>query len=200
MDETQPKRRWFRFGLRTLFVVVTLAAVGSWTYWIGWSRWVTYREQVQFVESVEHIKVGMTAFQASKGLKPGSHITVFQSAIEHRPAEVLVGYAWEDCIYCIYYVCVGDSQPTFQGDKPLVKAQAFRLAAMPTNYQWHGNTYQSFFQSIPKSESSSHRVQKYSVAEYVQDFAGFISGDRKTNPGFEYELIYSDPPAAKIPQ
>ena len=26
-------------------------------------------------------------------------------------------------------------------------------------------------------------------------FWAFISGDRKNNPGFQYELIYSDPPA-----
>ena len=31
--------------------------------------------------------------------------------------------------------------------------------------------------------------------EHVSDFFDFISGDRKNNPGFQYELIYSDPPA-----
>jgi hypothetical protein len=30
---------------------------------------------------------------------------------------------------------------------------------------------------------------------YGLDVSEFLSGDRKNNPGFEYELIYSDPPA-----
>ena len=33
------RRRWFRFSLRMLLAVVTLAAVGSWGYWIGWPWW-----------------------------------------------------------------------------------------------------------------------------------------------------------------
>ena len=31
MTETKPKRRWFRFSLRTLLVTVTLLCV-----WLGW--------------------------------------------------------------------------------------------------------------------------------------------------------------------
>jgi hypothetical protein len=30
---------------------------------------------------------------------------------------------------------------------------------------------------------------------YMEDFFEFLRGDRKSNPGFQYELIYSDPPA-----
>ena len=29
MTETKPKRRWFRFSLRTLFVLVTIIGVGA---------------------------------------------------------------------------------------------------------------------------------------------------------------------------
>jgi hypothetical protein len=38
MTETKPKRRWFKFSLRTLFVLVTIAGVGaSWvTYQLNW--------------------------------------------------------------------------------------------------------------------------------------------------------------------
>ena len=37
---TTPSRRWLRFSLRTLFVVVTLFCV-----WLGWSRMVIERRQ-----------------------------------------------------------------------------------------------------------------------------------------------------------
>src|SRR5262245_51059211 len=39
MDEAQPKRRWFQFSLRMLFVLVTLVAI-----FFGWQlRWIKYR-------------------------------------------------------------------------------------------------------------------------------------------------------------
>ena len=43
MDKSPATRRRFRFGLRMLLAVVTLAAVASWAYWIGWPWWVDYR-------------------------------------------------------------------------------------------------------------------------------------------------------------
>jgi len=44
-----PKRRWFRFSLRTLFVVVTVAAC-----YIGWGAWAvrstgSYVERLAFI-------------------------------------------------------------------------------------------------------------------------------------------------------
>ena len=39
MTETKPKRRWFRFSLRTLFVLVTIACI-----WLGYSfNWIRQR-------------------------------------------------------------------------------------------------------------------------------------------------------------
>lgn len=43
-----PKRRWFRFSLATLFVVVTL--LGS---WLGWNV-RTVRQRRDMIESIEH--------------------------------------------------------------------------------------------------------------------------------------------------
>jgi hypothetical protein len=34
MDE-KPRRRWFRFSLRTMFVMVTL-----FSFWLGWQAWI----------------------------------------------------------------------------------------------------------------------------------------------------------------
>ena len=43
MTETKPKRRWFRFSLRTLFVLVTAIAV-----FIGWNLWQVRQRQEYF--------------------------------------------------------------------------------------------------------------------------------------------------------
>jgi hypothetical protein len=47
MTETKPKRRWFRFSLRTLFVLVTIACTGA--GWVAYQlNWI--RERHDFVE------------------------------------------------------------------------------------------------------------------------------------------------------
>ena len=98
-----PRRR-FRFGLRTLLAVVTLAAVASWGYWIGWPWWLVHREQMKFEESVGQIKIGMTPSAASKLVDWKSRITTNSVAFDsqHNPIE-LTKYVWPNAIYCIYY-------------------------------------------------------------------------------------------------
>ena len=42
MTETKPKRRWFRFSLRTLFVLVTLLCI-----WLGYQvNWIYHRHKL----------------------------------------------------------------------------------------------------------------------------------------------------------
>ena len=56
-DAPVNRRRWFRFRLRTLLVVVTVAAVGSWGYWVAWPWWQAYREQTLFEAAIQHLKL-----------------------------------------------------------------------------------------------------------------------------------------------
>ena len=68
-------------------------------------------------------------------------------------------------------------------------AEVFRLPAAPS-------TYLSKTTSGQKETSRWGRFDEWkrSTCGYVNDFVEFISNDRKNNPGFQYELIYSDPP------
>jgi hypothetical protein len=44
MTETKPKRRWFRFGLRTLFVLMTIFGVVS--GWVAYQfNWIRQRHE-----------------------------------------------------------------------------------------------------------------------------------------------------------
>ena len=205
MTETKPKRRWFRFSLRTLLTVVMLAAMSSWAYRFGWPWWRD-REYRPLLESVKHLKAGTSEEQALQLIKGVNYPSVFKTEIHasdqsdtpNRPTS-MISCTWGDTIVCIYFVADDDNPGAFQGlfnsARPCHHIEVFRLAARPDNYSvtripinrggWF--RYTRMLQLI--------RTQDISLQRYVEDFAAFISSDRKDNPGFQYELIYSDPPA-----
>jgi hypothetical protein len=190
MAEEKPKRRWFRFSLRTVFVLVTLAAVGSWTYWIGWPWWLMHREQTQFEESVHQIKAGMTPTAASKLVSWKSRITTSTVAFDwqHNPIG-LERYVWPNAIYCIFYVVPAAKHGT-PSNGACSSVEVFHLPPVPAGYQARtGGGRRSVTRTLPPLKPDD--IPMYG---YMADFLEIISGDRKNNPGFEYELIYSDPP------
>jgi hypothetical protein len=183
------RRRRFRFGLRTLLAVVTLTAVASWSYWFGWPWWVNWREQVAFENSVRQIKAGMTRnqwtdlIQWNNSNRPASH--------DYDPQHVRVGLTWlvwPNAVYCIFYRVPGGIGLNGDNNIPCSSIEVFRLPQIPRGYKARtesGKEYESpEFKDFPDIQTLT----------YVSDFFGFISGDRKNNPGFQYELIYSDPP------
>src|SRR5689334_17695696 len=77
-------RRRFRFGLRTLLAVMTLAAVGSWGYWVAWPWWAAYWEQYLLERDVKQLHVGDT-YNLERGRLPQVGAECFFSAdIEHN--------------------------------------------------------------------------------------------------------------------
>ena len=103
MTETKPKRRWFRFSVRTLLVVVTFAAVGSWVYWIGWPWWTNLYEQTEFLAAVRQIKAGSPTVPMEK-LAPGGNHRMRKSNCEVALLEnetSLYSYFWKNATYCV---------------------------------------------------------------------------------------------------
>jgi hypothetical protein len=154
------RRHRFRFGLRTLLAVVTLAAVGSWGYWVAWPWWQEYGDRISFENEVK----GLRTKWKEQGGVPMLNVTrrpdrEFSSMVQ-LDSHILQCYRFERATYFIYFVISPFGYP-------ITRIELFR--------------------SPPIS------VDDRSVV--ANKFWAFVSGDRKSNPDFKYELIYSDPPA-----
>ena len=128
-----PKRLSYRFSLRTLMILVTVAALGSWVYLEGWPRLVIFWQERQFESGARQLKVGsvpLTGMQLVPGKNPVS--TTYTSSGEGR----LIGltkYVWPNAVYCIYYVFPnGYSGGMMQA--PCESVEVFRLPPVPLGY------------------------------------------------------------------
>jgi hypothetical protein len=196
MTDAEPKRRWFRFSLRTLLVVVTLAALGSWAYWIGWPWWLIHREQMKAESAAKQLKPGMTLDEAGKILNAscgGLRVMHYQTACEDS------GKGYAICHGAVHFETSNADYIAFfeyeRGHADLPNAvfktvEVFRLPTVPTNYQPRTARGRSSLDQYPPGHPADSPLDMY-----MEDFFVFLSGDRKTNPGVQYELIYSDPPA-----
>jgi hypothetical protein len=189
MDQPPATRRRFRFGLRTLLMVVTPAAVGSWAYWFGWPWWVNYRERAQFVASVKQVKAGMTIYHGLELTDIEKHAERTQIVGKFDPKirpVMCFFYSWANAEYCVRFVGTSWEQtPEYlhvDVYSPLILFEVFRLPPMPSDYQGQGY-------------DGPRLVALWGSHQYLADFAEFLYSDRKHNPGFQYKLIYSDPPA-----
>jgi hypothetical protein len=62
MSDAAPKRRWFQFSLRTLFVMVTAAVICA---WLGWQVYVVH-ERKQALRALEPLDVFVTSSSKMK--------------------------------------------------------------------------------------------------------------------------------------
>ena len=182
MTDAKPKRRWFRFSLRSLLAVVTLAGVASW-YWISWPWWVAYREQVRVETAIRHLKAGTPpSFPASLDAARSvvravtfKRVSELPEPDDKHPEIVLLPYVTERAVYCICFVVA--EKPRSDRHAPSTSLEAFRLPRMPKNYQ-------------PKMHLKSEPE-----LDYIADFFSIHTGENVDDHRIQYELIYSDPPA-----
>jgi hypothetical protein len=191
--QSNPKpRRRFRFGLRTLLVVVTLSAVGSWAYWIGWPWWQIRREQLRPEGFVRRIHVGMSYDDIFKppGLPSGTNGSSF-TLHGRRQFIVWLQYSWPNSMYvfCVRFPIKGPGLDL----GPCDGVELFALAPPPPNYHIRSENGGEYIE--PLGEESARFLFDN---PYIYDFLDFVLGDDKNNPGFEYELIYSDPSAKPV--
>ena len=97
------RRRRFRFGLRTLLAVVTLAAVGSWAYCVGWPWWKLHQEQKQFERLAMQLKANVTDNQAWDRLARNPSYRIWWNKADGEQSEryYLVPHQWPKAVYVV---------------------------------------------------------------------------------------------------
>jgi hypothetical protein len=192
MDNAPVKsRRRFRFGLRTLLAVVTLAAVASWAYWIGWPWWLDYREQMTMERSIRQFQRGMPLGEF-QGLVSGGSLQLIRisGSSDGMHSHEIFDFDIGRAVY-IAYIELQVSDPNVPS-RICDRLEFYRLPLPPIDYQ-ACTTSENFVDSSGVTPSTSPKERSRML--YMADFREFLSGDRKNNPGFQYKLIYSDPPA-----
>lgn len=206
MTDAKPKRRWFRYSLRTLLVLVTLAAVGSWGYWIGWPQWKLHRRESQFVEPIKNVKAGdmLRVLQNVVHRDPETRFLTSDSIWDIQPSRAtnMWAFVFPDRIYCILMVIDGEHHSGSMNDDPLTRIELLDLGLPPAEYtdQWRqGRRPVDIFEhsdSATWPPSTSRGTDR--LSSYLGNFLYFVYGDRKDNPGYQYKVIYADPPANPI--
>src|SRR5436190_15761270 len=196
MDQPLATRHRFRFGLRTLLVVVALAAVASWGYWVGWPWWQSHSKESRFTALVHNIKPGMTLHDLASSLE---HFAVIQDLplftsqaifdVNPLRATVLRAILFKNHIYCVQALIDGEKDSGKFDDDQLTSIELFDLSLPPPNFTGTKSIRPPRFERGSVGNAATDNL----YLTYLDNFARFIY-HRKNNPGFQYELIYSFPP------
>jgi hypothetical protein len=174
-----------RFSLRTLLLVVALAAVACWGYWIGWPWWQHHQEIERFIGSVEQVKPGIRAHQVQDRIRYGFYCHF--SGIGHWDSAgntgVCLGYHWDDAFYCVYYEYNTTGLVMGEYDARVSRIELYRLPPLE-----------------PKGQSKGDylRLGGEHFQERLEELQRYLFGNRKINPGFDLTLIYADPPVKPV--
>src|SRR4029079_14599800 len=116
-----------------------------------------------------------------------------------RAMELFAGYptcgyfvrGWPNAVYV--GVFLGESN-MFRMSVPFKSVALYRLSPISKDYQLLSPILRHAWPRITAKDLSNRSAEEDSET-LGEDFLVFILYDPKHNPGFKYELIYSDPPA-----
>jgi hypothetical protein len=182
------RRRRFRFGLRTLLIVVTVAAVGSCAYWVAWPWWLDYRQRVRVEGAIQQLKIGSTLNEASAMLA----IDFSGTWTNFSDFDFDCGFIRCHSLnyeYFVYFVFQSRVPFGSISTHPWQSVEAFRCARMPPDYTPRTQRGRDEM----RAERNVHTQAQLHRDGFDYDFLDFATGGQRDSE--QYELIYSDPPA-----
>jgi hypothetical protein len=188
MTQTAAHSSSFRFSLRTMFILVTLAALASWFVVSGLPLWKTYQERTSIEAAAKQLKAGTSLFQASDALFAAARKTMWYKIADADGAEESassVHFATDHDAY-IAFLRFRPRQIDAE-HAPCTSIEIFRLPLAPAKYQ----PQTARGRAAAKQPSGYSPDQRLNV--FISDFLEFLLSDRTNNPGFTYEIIQADP-------
>jgi hypothetical protein len=167
-----------QFSLKILFLVITVAALSCWGYWVARPRWQMHRDQMQFEEAVKRLKSSGLMYDMWGTI--GRHERGIRGLSYDAKGNPVgwIQYDWSNAVYLIY--CPLQLRAGGNPDYDLcLSVEVFRLPPTPRGY-------------MPGTPRGRQALPDHAYA-YTRDFFEFIAGSRANNPGFKYELIHADP-------
>ena len=167
-----------------MLAVVTLAAVGSWGYWVAWPWWQAYREQVDFETALQKLQRS----DVDTSVLPKNQNDMMQSTVRVSTLDKVGKFIRTNASDCI--VLKDRHAPSWP--HACESISVYRLPHAPHDYKpYHERDLSEF------DHPATSWVREI---KYVDDIADFILGDAQDGRRYQYELIYSDPPAKAAAQ
>jgi hypothetical protein len=196
MSQRLPQRRpRFRFGLRALFMALTLVAIASWAYWQGWPRWQWARQQGEFEAAARQLRIDGTMHDGLTWSNTLSaplleRATTGNRHNHSRRHTQFLHMAWPNAVYVVFWEYDGPWRP-YDAEPPVYgrgSVTVYRLAAAPANYRSQTAAGRK------AAQSTAGRLPRQTIAEhaYWRDFVDFLNSDRSDDFGFRYEVIHAD--------
>jgi hypothetical protein len=194
VEANSHRRRWLRFSLRSLIIVVTAGAVLSWVYFFGWPWFAAYYEQLLFERAAKQLKAGdstfsvMGAFTAAGLLAPKKMASTSYSSTESRTLFGLSQFVLKNAVYYVYTEYPKDYWGSLLS-APSVRVEVFRLPPMPRDYKAQRKVVDKGYGDRTEPPKPGESPEK----TYADDFEDFIKSDRRDRNGLRFEVIHSDP-------
>jgi hypothetical protein len=182
-----PKRRWIRFGLRSLLVAFTAVAVLAWYYWTGRFLW----QEAELERSVKRLKCGQS-FEDAITVCGQNHVHLMAAARDAQ-GELYgwIRFQWPNATYLL----VAALEPSVDGTLDsceLTSIRVYRLPAAPNGYLPQTARGRQAVIDSSRNGESKDGLTNYA---YWTDFLAVLMGESPDTLGIQSKLIHSDPPA-----
>jgi hypothetical protein len=189
-----------RFRLKTLLVVLAVAAISCAGIWQFWPQWRAHRARVRFESGAARFRAGMTVTDITAIVGPGDW-TSYSSDAQGRMV-ALSPYFLEGAWYCVYVQLDSKSRERIGSHIPSLSVTTYRLAVPPKDYMPQTQAAKERVNPSERVRGTS-RLPKGAInlgaralkgeearrTAYIKDFYMHITGYAKEDLGIRYEEV-----------
>jgi len=185
-----PQKSWrIRFSLRSLLVAITAGAVLAWFYWTGRFLW----QQAELEHSVKQLQCGQT-FEDAVTVSGQNHVALLSAASGPQGEQYgWIRYQWPNATYLLV-AGLGQCGNKTLDSCELTSIRLYHIPAAPHDYLPQTARGRQAVIDSSRNGESQDEARKWA---YESDFLAVLVGESSDTLGFQYKLIYSDPPASE---